>query len=121
MILRVEGTVQVGRGDFAKRLEKFAEIFRAATGQDLYRGTLNVRVKDPVEIQEHFRCDDPLDAEQVLQFEVCRANGRWAYRIRPRHKRTGSGGWGDDVIEVACSEEIPKAAEGQTVQIEFFR
>jgi hypothetical protein len=121
VILLLQGSVQQGSGDFGKRFHLFGDVFRAATGEDLHRGTVNVKVKDPIEIREDFRIDDPVDGEQVLQFEVCRANRKWAYRIRPRNIRTGCGGWGDDVIEIACSEEIPNTADGQAVNIEFFR
>jgi hypothetical protein len=121
VMLLLRGVVQLGKGDFAKRIEGFREVFKTATGEYLQRGTLNVKVAAPVEIREHFRIDDPFDREQVLQFEVCRANGKWAYRIRPRNIRTGCGGWGDDVIEIGCSEDIPNAAEGNVVDMQFFR
>jgi hypothetical protein len=75
VILQLQGNVQQGRRDFEQRLRQFADVFRAATGELLHRGTVNVKVQDPVEIREDFRIDDPLDGEQILQFEVCRANG----------------------------------------------
>jgi hypothetical protein len=120
-VIAIQGTIQRGRGDFGRRFTDHPEVFRAATGEYLHRGTVNVRIAEPLQIREHFRIDDPLDPNQVLQFEVCRANGKWAYRIRPLNVVTGCGGWGDDVIEIASSEEIPDAIDGATVRIEFFR
>jgi len=99
----------------------FREVFAEATGESLFAGTLNIKVTELVPIREHFRIEDPLAAEQDLLFEVCRANGLWAYRIRPCNRQTGEGGHGDDVIEIACSVKIPNADPGGTIDLEFFR
>jgi CTP-dependent riboflavin kinase len=117
-MIRLRGSVERGYGHFARRIKDFAGVFEEATGEGLYPGTLNVRVEKPVEIQAHFRTADPIDQRQNLLFEVCRANGLWAYRIRPYNIDTGEGGHGDDTIEIACSREIPHDG---TVEIEFFR
>jgi hypothetical protein len=115
---RICGSVQTGYGHFKVRINKFPEIFREATGEWLYPGTLNIKVEKPVQIQEHFSVTDPFDPKQKLLLEVCRANGFWAYGIRPFNMETGEGGHGDDTIEIACSEKIPH--DGR-VEVEFFR
>jgi len=102
-------------------MTEFAAAFREATGENLYPGTLNVKVTEPVPIREHFRIGDPIDRNQNLLFEICRVNGLWAYRIRPSNIQTGEGGHGDDTIELACSQEVPNAGHGNVVSIEFFR
>jgi len=102
-------------------MTEFAAAFRAATGQDLYPGTLNVKIAAPLQIREHFRIPDPIDPNQNLLFEICRINGFWAYRIRPSNIQTGDGGHGDDTIEIACSQEVPNVRHGSVVEIEFFR
>jgi hypothetical protein len=101
-------------------MTKFPEAFRRATGEDLVKGTLNVDVGRNIPVNEHFRMrgteiDEP---EQDLLFEVCRANGLWAYRIRPYNLRTGEGGHGDSILEIACGQII--RTDG-VVEIELFR
>ena len=54
-------------------------------------------------------------------FEVCRINGSWAYRIRPFNLLTGAGGHGDEILEIACAQELPGIAEGAEVTIQLFR
>ena len=120
-MLRVSGLVQQGFGHFRRRMTDFAELFTEATGESLYPGTLNVIVESPLPIKEHFRIKDPMDENQDLLFEICRANGLWAYRIRPLNIRSGEGGHGDATIEIACSQEIPNVGLGKTIDIEFFR
>jgi hypothetical protein len=61
------------------------------------------------------------EPDQDLLFEVCRINEIWAYRIRPLDLRDGSGGHGDDTLEIACSREIPDLAEKSVVEIALFR
>lgn len=99
----------------------FPGVFREATGESLYPGTLNVKIETELRIQTHFKIRDPVDPNQDLVFEICRVNGLWAYRIRPCNIHTKGGGHGDDTIEIACSKEVPNAGPGSTVEIEFFR
>jgi hypothetical protein len=119
----VSGRVQKGVGDFSKRMKSFPEVFRRATGEDLYVGTLNVKVGTKVPIREDFRIEgaDIGEPEQDLLFERCSVGDIPAFRIRPFNKQTGEGGHGDDVIEVASSQRIPNAQEGSTVEITFYR
>jgi CTP-dependent riboflavin kinase len=106
---------------FTRRMTEHAELFREATGECLFPGTLNVQVGQPEPIREHFSIPDPIDAAQDLQFEVCRINGNWAYRIRPINRQTGDGGHGDHILEIACSTELPNAGDGAVVTIGLFR
>lgn len=109
-----------GIGHFTIRMTKFSEIFRMATGEDLVKGTLNVDIGRNIPVKEHFRIRgaDIAEPEQDLLFEICRANGLWAYRIRPYNLRTGEGGHGDNIIELACSKIIPT---DMGVEIALFR
>ena len=43
-MIRIGGTLQSGVGHFRPRMRKFEALFREATGEDLYAGTLNVRM-----------------------------------------------------------------------------
>ncbi len=124
-MINVRGTVESGVGHFAKRIQnpKFCEAFRRATGENIVKGTLNVKIASPIQIREHFRIlgreiDEP---DQDLLFELCRINGLLAYRIRPYQLRTGCGGHGDDTLEIACSQEIPNVNPGSEVEISLFR
>jgi CTP-dependent riboflavin kinase len=122
MIL-LNGVVQKGAGHFKPRFEKFGEVFSKATGEKLYPGTLNVKVKALVTPIEHFRVigAEIEEPEQDLLFEVCRINGIWAYRIRPYHLATGRGGWGDDTLEIACAQYIQDMTQDSLVEVELFR
>jgi CTP-dependent riboflavin kinase len=122
-MLFLEGRVESGVGHFRQRMTNFPHVFKKATGESLIPGTLNVKVSAPVPIKEHFRIigaeiDEP---EQDLLFEVCRINGIWAYRIRPYHLLTGSGGHGDETLEISSSERIPNARHGSLVKLALFR
>jgi hypothetical protein len=120
-MIRISGVVQSGHRHFSERMTVSPAVFEAATGESLYPGTLNVKVSESLPIREDFRIQDPLNPAQDLLFEICRINGRWAYRIRPYHRETGEGGHGDNVLEIACSAEIPNAKPGREMEIEFFR
>jgi hypothetical protein len=76
-----------------------------------------------ISINEHFRIrgTDIGEPHQDLLFEVSRINGIWAYRIRPRDLRDGSGGHGDDTLEIACSRKIPNIKGKSVVEIALFR
>jgi hypothetical protein len=95
--------------------------FFDATGETLIPGTINISVAEPLPVREHFRIADPLDPDQDLIFEICRLNGCWAYRIRPQNCLTGTGGHGDDTLEISSSTRIPHIRPGLAVQLEFFR
>jgi len=119
----LEGHVVRGVEDFRRRITEYPEAFERATGEKLFPGTLNIKVRKPVRIREHFRIPGLAINEpgQDLLFEVCRINGIWAYRIRPWNPKTGSGGHGDDTLEIACSQELPNVKEGSKVVVAFFR
>jgi CTP-dependent riboflavin kinase len=101
----------------------YPEVFAAATGQHLFPGTLNIRVGAPIPPVEHFRIrgTEIGEPEQDLLFEVCRVNDIWAYRIRPWHLLTHSGGHGDDILEIAASVELRLSLAGQEIKVGLFR
>ena len=120
MIL-VRGYKEAGCGHFQQRFsrENFRAAVHKATGEVLFKGTLNVRIDRCIRVKEHFkiRGQEVGELEDFL-FEICRINKFWAYRIRPFDPRTGSGGHGDDTLEIACSHMIPDVP---TYEIELFR
>jgi hypothetical protein len=99
--------------------EEFRAAYRKATGEDLWKGTLNVQINRCIPVKEHFRIrgKDISEPEQDLLFEICRVNGIWAFRIRPYNLCTGAGGHGDNIFEIGCSEDISTTE----VNIELFR
>ena len=122
-MIYVDGRVQKGLGHFTIRMDRFEEVFTRATGEKLFRGTLNLNVGASIPPREHFRIKgkDIGEPDQDLLFEVCRVSGIWAYRVRPYHLPTGRGGHGDDVLEIVSSTEIPNATEGSIHKIALFR
>ena len=122
-MIKVDGTVQSGVKHFVKRIEKYASVFTAATGEELYPGTINIRVAQRIPIQEHFRIvgREIGEPEQDLLFEVCRINGEWAYRIRPFRPLFHDGGHGDNIIEISCAKKLENIDAGSKVVLEFFR
>jgi hypothetical protein len=106
-------------------MTNFPFAFRKATGEDHFKGTLNVELENnrciPIKEQFRIRGTDIDEPGQDLLFEVCRVSGMWAYRIRPYDLCTGSGGHGDNILEIACSQQIPNVSTGSQVQIELFR
>ncbi len=121
----VEGSLHNGSGDFTKRMTRFPGVFKHATGEELFPGTLNVQVKEEIEIKEHFRIrgSEIQEPDQDLLFEICRLNDVWAYRIRPFNLKDGSGGHGDHIIEIACHLELRKHSgfDESAIEIAFFR
>ena len=115
-------TVERGVGDFKKRMTKYSDVFRNATGEVLEPGTINVNVGKEIKIEEHFRIRgvDIGEPRQDLKFEICRINGIWAYRIRP-YTSDGGGGHGDHVLEIACSVKVPDIGLGSSVKVALFR
>lgn len=124
----VTGTVDKnGFGHFSRRLKDFPQEFLRATGEMLVGGTLNVKLDRVITIREHFRMLDPWTAEnQVLLFEVCRAQRIWAYRVRPlKLDGSGGGGHGDDILEIMCGDWITTKdglplRHGDLVEVELF-
>jgi CTP-dependent riboflavin kinase len=119
----LKGVIVSGCGDFSKRMNRFPDVFRRAMGYSPYPGTLNVDVGSPIAIEEEFRIrgteiDEP---GQDLLFEPCLVNEIQGFRIRPFIVATGGGGHGDNVLEIACAQEIPNACIGGVVQITLFR
>jgi CTP-dependent riboflavin kinase len=109
-----------GLKHFSRRMKEYPEVFERATGEQLYPGTLNVNVGEPIQIKEHFRIHgSELNEPEEFLFEVCRINRIWAYRIRPLGAR-GGGGHGDHILEIACSHAIPNASPGVEVEIALF-
>jgi len=81
----VKGRDVQGCKHFQTRMTNFHSIFRDATGEALFPGTLNVQVETQIPIKEDFRIRgaDIGKPDQDLLFERCEANGIRAYRIRP--------------------------------------
>lgn len=104
-------------------MTNYAAVFERAVGEKLYPGTINVKVATAVPIREEFRISgmDIGEPEQDLLFEKCLINGIQAYRIRPYNLKSGGGGHGDDVLEIACSIEVPCVAPGSSVEVTLFR
>lgn len=120
----LKGVVQKGVGHFQIRISKYRAIFKKATGEDLFPGTLNVNVGRKIEIVEHFRIkgSDIGEPDQDLLFERCLINGIKAYRIRPFHfPSRGGGGHGDHILEIAASKKIENVGHGTVVEITLFR
>lgn len=115
------GRVVQGCGHFRPRMTKYSEVFRRATGEELFKGTLNVQVCREIRVKEHFRIrgTEIGEPEQDLLFEKCRINGIQAYRIRPYNPKDGTGGHGDDILEIACSQKILNVTPGSEVEIEL--
>ena len=111
-----------GLKHFSKRMTDYCEVFKKATGERLFPGTLNVNVGRAIPIREHFRIrgTEINEPEQDLLFEVCRINQIWAYRIRPLNLATFDGGHGDHILEIACSQKIPDVSPETEVEIALF-
>lgn len=124
-MLTLAGKVLDGRGDFTKRFQTYPDVFKRATGEDLFPGTLNVIVDVNVKPVAHFKILGLLIGEpnQDLWFEVCRINRLWAYRIRPVNLLDGSGGWGDNILEIACTAKLRdlNGFDSNNVEIDLFR
>jgi CTP-dependent riboflavin kinase len=119
----LQGIIARGFGHFTQRMTNYPDVFRRATGVDLFTGTLNVDVGREITIKEDFRIKGTEIGEplQDLLFERCAINGIAGYRIRPFVLATGEGGHGDHVLEICSTQQIPDAAPGNIVQVTLFR
>lgn len=122
-MIGVNGDVVSGVGHFSKRIKKYPEVFKYATGEYLFPGTINIKISIEIPIVEHFRVKGILIDEPVqdLIFEIVRINEIMGYRIRPFNLLTGKGGHGDSIVEIACGSYIPDVNSGQRASIFFFR
>jgi len=119
----VRGQIVRGCNHFQVRMTKYRHVFTKTLGQELFPGTLNVKIDGQIEAREDFRIkgteiDEP---EQDLIFERCRINGIEAFRIRPLHLPTGLGGHGNDTLEIAAAQRVPFVEIGTEVEVELFR
>lgn len=127
--LTLKGTVVEGLRHFSRRMTEFPEVFRKATGETLYPGTVNVDVETPIPIHEQSRIIGVEIGEphQDLLFEPCLVNGIPAWRIRPYVLveqpgfPVGTGGHGDHILEISCATKIPNASPGSQVEVTFLR
>jgi len=115
--------VVLGCNHFQGRMTNYREVFQKATGQELFPGTLNVRVDRRIPVREDFRVKgvEITEPEQDLILERCRINGIEAFRIRPLHLKTGLGGHGDETLEIAWSQMIPSVEAGTQLEVELLR
>jgi CTP-dependent riboflavin kinase len=125
-MIKVVGRVRNGLGHFKKRMTQYPEVFRIATGENLYPGTLNVELDKSIPIKEEFRISgaDIGEPDQDLLFEVCKLDNIRVFRIRPFNLTTGAGGHGDHVLEIAskhCLKDHLKLTEGSVVEITLLR
>ena len=124
--MTVVGKVKNGLGHFRQRMTQYPEVFRKATGEDLYPGTLSVELDRQIPIREEFRiCGADIgEPDQDLLFEVCRINNIRVFRIRPFNLEKGGGGHGDHILEIAakhCLREYLNLIEGSSVEITLLR
>ncbi len=128
MARTITGTVaQEAKGGglkhFSARINNYGDVFKKATGVDLFPGTINVVVDRAIPVKADFKIDgaDINEPEQDLLFERCLINDIPAFRIRPFQPKTGKGGWGDHVLEISSARKIENVEPGCTVTISFFR
>ena len=123
-VITVTGTIEHGIGAWRPRMTRFPEVFRRATGEELFPGTLNVRIDAPLPIEAEIRISgaEIEEPEQDVLLERCRINGIRAYRLRPFQPATGAGGHGDHILEIVCTQELrPLLSGSDTVVVEFPR
>jgi CTP-dependent riboflavin kinase len=122
-MVSVKGRVVAGVGDFGPRMIKHRDVFTDAAGEELYPGTLNVKIDREIKIQEEFKIPgaDIDERGQDLLFENCLIDGIKAFRIRPFVLETGGGGHNDDTLEIASASYIPNAKVDTEVEVTFFR
>lgn len=119
----VRGHIVRGCGHFQSRIANHPDVFENHTGQELFPGTLNVKIDRQIKVTEDFRIRGTEIGEpaQDLIFERCKINGIEGFRIRPQHLATGQGGHGDETLEIACAQRLPGVEIGAEVEIELFR
>jgi hypothetical protein len=99
-----------------------AEVFKNAVGRAFRAGTINLEVDRKIGIKEDCRVRGKVIGEpEDFLLERCRIAGRDAYRIRPWNPADGSGGHGDQILEISCFEEIPDVKIGAEFELELFR
>ena len=120
--MKVKGHVVKGVKDFTRGMTKYPHIFTKAAGMKLFPGTINVKIDHEIKVREDFRIKGAEigEPDQDLIFERCKINGSDAYRIRPLNLKTGLGGHGDHILEIA-SQKVPHVEVGAEVEIELFR
>lgn len=115
----------VVQGDYQTQgvMFEFGAAFRAATGEYLYPGTLNVQTLLALPIKEHFRiraCNSGIP-DQDLLFEICRINRMWGYRMVRLDVKKRKLVRKNGLFEIICAQKIPNIYPGCDVVIELLR
>lgn len=119
----LRGSVTEGDARSQSMMLQFGDAFRAATGEYLYPGTLNVKLPRAIPIQPQFRIGAEHTGElgQELLFEICRVNRLWAYRMVRIRKRSGRPVRPNGLFEIVCAQKIPGILTGCKVIVELLR
>lgn len=122
-ISTISGIVTSGSRHFEKRITTYGPEFEKVTGGKLFPGTINVKVNHNIKVKEDFRLigKNINEPDQDLIFEKCLINGIKAFRIRPLNLHDGSGGHGDNILEISSFVEIPNVHKGRRVEVTLFR
>jgi CTP-dependent riboflavin kinase len=120
----VKGRIVTGVDDFRRRMTDFSDVFKKAAGEELYPGTLNVRIDRKIKIQPDFTMpgSEIEDRFQDFLFEKCLINGIQGFRIRPSNLQDPRlGGHGDNTLEIASPYFISNAEPDSEVEVTFFK
>jgi hypothetical protein len=87
-MVNLRGRAVQGNKHFSKKRllrDDFRLAYHNATGENLWKGTLNVEIDRCIPVKEHFRIrgKEISEPEQDLLFEICRVNGIWSFRSGP--------------------------------------
>jgi CTP-dependent riboflavin kinase len=67
--VRVKGGVVAGVGDVHRRKTKLRDVFTKAAGEELYPGTLNIKIDRETKIKREFRISGAGIDELVLKIK----------------------------------------------------
>ena len=122
-MLRLQGRVVSGRGDFGRWIERLSSFYESKTGMRFYPGTLNIEL--PAEYSL------PADAVRLEAEEYggsvsvsmvpCRIFNRRAFLLRTDANENGTGHHPRNIIEIASDVRLRDEfdlSDGDLVEIE---
>ena len=122
--MRLRGRVASGIGDLTKWMLPNREVYAAATGEDLYPGSLNVVLDVPWFVPAGAQRLEPSDFRVGgvgMSIVPCAINGLPAFILRSDRNNAGIGNHPPTVIEVAASVRLRDAlalADGDEVVVD---
>lgn len=103
---QLRGTVRSGKGEHARWMRTYAEVYKKETGVDLVPGTLNIELHEPWHMPATARS---FSAGVTILVARCTIGGIGAFVIRTEKNERGEGDHPSNLVEVISDMRLRDA------------